>query len=437
MKTMTLLSSLAFAVMALTACGGSGTETSSSSLDDSGSVVFDNVAITYGNPITGADGIAMRQLVSRFNEEYEGRINVTETFMSETEYYESLLLTIPMKRAFDIALVHSYKIASFANKNLIVPLQNVIDTADIDIQQSDYIESVYDSMYFEDSLYGIPLDIHTIVLYYNKDLLSARSLDVPTNRGELIAAAQAMPNNSTGGWGLPLATAWPSEYIFTTALYQNGGLEIDAEDNPAYNTAEGATALQMVTDLIHTYHVSPTNVSVDSDLMLFNQGKAMFHINGDWMLNSVIESGVNFGVTTLSKMFTTNYETAYADDIASRSHCFVLPDGRNDAIKQQAALVFAKYVTENASLWADRGGHVPASNIARATDEYLALEHHANYGDVDHFRLNATSPYYYEAFAPVFSRVSTALATSTYDAMTLLNAAAAEGVQLVAEAKQS
>ncbi len=436
MKKFAIVSLFGLAVMTLAACGTSS-EAESLSLDESGNVVFDNVAITYGNPITGADGTAMRQLVNRFNEEYEGQIQVTETFMTETEYYESLLLTIPMKRAFDIALVHSYKVASFANKNLIVPLQGIIDTADINIQREDYIESVYDSMYFDETLYGIPLDIHTVVLYYNQDLLDARSLTVPTNRAELIAAAQAMPNNSTGGWGLPLATTWPSEYIYTTALYQNGGLEIDENDNPAYATTAGATALQMVSDIIHTYHISPTNVSVDSDLMLFNQGKAMFHINGDWMLNSVVESGVNFGVAPLSKMFTTDNETAYADDVASRSHCFVLPDGRNDAIKQQAALVFAKYITENASLWAAQGGHVPASNIARATTEYLELPYHQTYGNVDNFRLNATSPYYYEAFSPVFSRVSTALTTPDYDAMALLNEAAAEGIQLVAEAKLS
>ncbi|HOJ45229.1 MAG TPA: extracellular solute-binding protein [Bacilli bacterium] len=438
MKKTALTLMISMATMALVACGTSTPSSEPSlSLDDSGNVVFENVSITYGNPITGADGTAMRQLVSRFNQEYEGQINVTETFLTETEFYESLLLTIQMKRAFDIALVHSYKVAGFANKDLIRPLQGIIDTAGIEINREDYIESVYDSMYWNDSLYAIPLDIHTIVLYYNQDLLSARSLDVPTNRAELIAAAKTMPNNSSGGWGLPLSTTWPSEYIYTTALYQNGGLEIDEDDNPAYATEAGATALRMLSDLIHVEHISPTNVSVDSDLMLFNQGKAMFHINGDWMLNSVVESGVNFGVAPLSKMFTENPDTAYADDIAARSHCFVLPDGRNDAIKQQAAMVFAKYITENASLWAEQGGHVPASNIARATQDYLDLPYHQDYGDVDHFRLNATSPYYYEAFSPIFSRVTTALTNPAYDAMALLNAAAAEGVQLVTEAKQS
>ena len=83
----------------------------------------------------------------------------------------------------------------------------------------------------------------------------------------------------------------------------------------------------MVTDIVHTHHISPENVSVDSDLMLFNQGKAMFHINGDWMINSVVENGVDFGVTSLSKMFTDDADGATADSVAARSHCFVLTEG--------------------------------------------------------------------------------------------------------------
>ena len=88
--------------------------------------------------------------------------------------------------------------------------------------------------------------------------------------------------------------------------------------------------------------------------------------------------------------------------MASRAHTFVLPQGRNQTLKQQASLTFMKWMTEHAYIWAEGGGHVPASNIARESEEYLALPHHADYGNVLDFKLNPTSPYYYEAFSPVF-----------------------------------
>lgn len=415
----------------------SGDETSASTTKPT--TTFKNVKLTFGNPITGGDGSAMRQLVSNFNKEYKGQIEITETFMSETEYYESLQVTIPLKRAYNIALVHSYKVSAFANKELLTPLQPILDQTNLDMSRDKFISGVYDSMYFDNKLYCIPLDIHTIILYYNKDLLDKYDLAVPTNRAELLAAAKKMPNSDSGGWGIPLSTAWPSEYLYTTALYQNGGKEIDSNSNPAYNTPAGLTALNMLASIVHEHKVSPVNVGVDADLMMFNQGRAMFHFNGNWMLATVEEnaknSGMNFGVTTVSKMFTDDPTTAAANDISARSHVFVIPDGRMKDVEKEAAMVFVNYMTEHASLWAEAGGHVPANNAARETSGYAALVHQKHYGDLDNFKLNPPSPYWYEAFSPVFSRVTTAISKSDYNGQALLQAAVTEGAQLVEEAK--
>ncbi len=433
MKKKTLLL-LALSVGVLAGCGSGPDNGSNGGGGDGG-----KITLTFGNPITGGDGTAMRTLVRNFNAEYAGEIEVTETFVSETEFYESLLMTIPMKRAFNVALVHSYRVSAFANRGLLTPLQPIIDGSEVNVDRSQYIPGVFDAMYFNDQLYGIPLDIHTTILYYNKDLLDMYGVAVPTNRAELLTAAKMMPNTDTGGWGLPLSTTWPSEYIYTTALYQNGGVEINENSEPAYNSPAGLTALDMLSSIIHEHKVSPLNVAVDGDLMMFNQGKAMFHINGNWMLASVEENaaaaGFNFGVTSLAKMFTDDPNTEHASKVHSRSHVFVIPDGRLKDDEKQAALTFINYMTENATLWAEAGGHVPANNTARETAEYAELVHQPNYGDVNDFQLNPPSPYWYEAYSPVFSRVTTALSRADANYNDLLAAAVDEGKQLVAEAK--
>lgn len=80
---------------------------------------------------------------------------------------------------------------------------------------------------------------------------------------------------------------------------------------------------------------------------------------------------------------------------------------------------------------AESGGHIPASNIARESEEYLAFPHHQTYGDVNNYPLNSISPYYYEAFIPVFSLVASAMSDPNYNGLALLNAAAEEGEQAV------
>lgn len=440
MKTNKLLPVLV-SLLALTGCqrGSGGTVSTpdeSLSVDESGNIIFDNVSITYGNPITGADGAHMRNLVSMFNEEYKGQIEVQESYLTETSYYEALELTIPMNRGYDVALIHSYKVASYANQGLLTSLDKPLETSGIEISRENYLTNVYDASVFDDQQYAIPLDIHTTLLYYNKDLLNQYGLSVPTNRKELLEACAKMPNTSSGGWGLPLSVEWPSEYIYTTAFYQNGGKDFDEEGNPGFNSTAGKKALKALTDIVHTYKYSPTNVNVDGDLQLFCQGKAMFHIQGDWMLKTIEDSGVNFGVTSLSNMFVDE-ESDTSEDVYARSHVFAIPTNtRLTAIKMQACLTFIKYVTEHAYVWAE-SGHVPANNDARATSEYAALPYHSSFGNLENYRLNDPSPYYYEGFSPVYSSVTTALSKADYDADALLQEAYEEGIDAIEIAKNS
>lgn len=429
-------------LMVLASCRLSGTSESSSttpSLDSSGNPIVEKVSLKYWNSLTGADGGMMRQLVSAFNAAYPGEIEVIETFTNEVDYYTNINLLVPLGRGPDVAIMHSYLVQSYANSDILVPIDDYITNSNVQIRAEDYIEDVFSSMYFEDQLYGVPLDVHTVGVYYNIDLLNKYSLSVPTNREELLAAAKTVQAGEKASnpnfWGLPLSQVWPSEWIFTTALYQQGGQEIDSQGNPAFNSPEGIAAMRSVADLIHVENVSPLNLSVDQDLFLFQTGQALFHIQGSWMLNSMIDAGLNFGVLPLSKMFSAPNNVA-ENQISARSHTFVVPKQTRsvDVNKQRAIMTFIKYMGDNSSVWA-QAGQIPASNIARATSAYAALPYHAGFGDVTNFRVAAQSPYFHQAFSPVYSRMTAAMANPNYDPVVLLTAAETEALQLLAEAR--
>jgi multiple sugar transport system substrate-binding protein len=424
---------LVFVVFGVASCrrGGSNTETEIQP--------GDKIQLKYWNSLTGADGSVMRQLVAQFNLEYKDQIEVIETFTNEVDYYTNINLLVPRGRGPDVMIMHSYLVQSYANTNILAPLAPYLEASDENISPSDYISNVFNSLYYNDELYGIPLDIHTVGIYYNKDLLNKYSLPVPTNRAELIQAAKIVQAGeaqlSPKLWGLPISTVWPSEWLFTAALYQNNGKEIDLEGNPAYNTPEGAKALKAVADFIHVEGISPTNLSVDQDLFMFQAGRALFHMQGSWMLNSIKESGINFGVIPLSNMFNSDDED-YSALIPARSHTFVVPRQTStvQTLKMQAVMTFVKYLGDHSYIWAT-AGQIPASNIARASAEYQALLHIHDFGAIENFRVSAQSPYFHQAFSPVYSRVTAALSNPQYNASALLQAAVNEALQLLAEAK--
>ena len=257
---------------------------------------------------------------------------------------------------------------------------------------------------------------------------------MPTNRADFIATAKAVQAANKDVWGLPLSTMWPSEWLYTTALYQNSGDEVADDGNPAFNTPAGVTALTMVSDLVHNEGLTQLNLATDDDLSLFRQGKALFHIQGSWMLNSIKEADFEFGVMPVSNLFTT-IGGATSGQIASRSHVFVSPKKRIADYKQPAMIEFIKWMGEHGVDWAE-AGQVPAMNSVRETAEYKALPYHANFGLPENFRLAEPSPFVRSGYNPVFAQVTIAMATPNYNAQSLIDTAYSEARKLVKEQKE-
>ncbi len=420
-KKFFVMAVLLSASLALSACGGPGSSGGTGSGGE--------VSITYWNLLTGADGQVMKQMIKTFNSEYDGRIEVIDQSANEDVYYDNLERNIPIGRGPDVAIMHSYRVQSYANQGLIVPLDSWIESAEIDM--NDYPEEIVKSLAFEGKTYAIPLDMHPTAIYYNKDLLASYGCEVPTNREELIAAALKADNEEGGVWGLPLSSQFPSPFIYTTALYQFGGTEIKDGEKPGFNTQAGVQALDSFASLIHTYHLSPISLGNDQDMAYFRNGKALFHINGVWMINSIKTSSVNFDVIPLSNMFNSDSE-----EIAVRSHTFVFPkqNKENDA-KREAAMEFVHWMTKNSHVWAT-AGQIPASKTARESEAFKAVPYLQNFGNPDNFRIGASSPYYFEAYTPVYSRITSALLSPGYNAAEMLAAAEEEGLKLVKEVKE-
>jgi len=400
--------------ISLSACSGGGDDTSPEG----------EVALTFWNIFTGPDGEVMRQMVQEFNEAYEGEIRVSTQTIPEVDFYEVFGTSVPQGQGPDIAIMHLRRIAKYAEMGLLNSFDDLIDA---ETMKQNYIPAAWNGSDFEGSHYGIPLDVHPLGMYYNKDILDAAGVEVPTTHAELISACEALEGEVE--YCLPLSTMWPSQNVFISALFQHGGDDLDDQDYPAFNTDEGYAALEVLNELIHVHNVSPTNVNVDEDLTYFRQGNAAFHINGIWMLNGIKESGINFGTASIATLFGDT-PAVWAD-----SHNFVLPlqSGVSDE-KYQAMMTFIEYITAHSLQWA-QAGQIPADITVLESEEFLALEYHQTFVDVDDIVFVESSPYIEDGFEPIFSRVTTVMANENPDIQALLDEAETEARELVDIAK--
>lgn len=338
-------------VGALAGCAGGNEDASSSSDggDSSGAT-----KITYWAPFSGADGPRMKTIVENYNES-QTDYKVDLQIVPQDEYYKTVDLAFAdQKNTPDVMIVHTDQLTNYAEKNLLKDLTDTI--ADTGVKAEDYSETAWQAGTVDDKQYSIPLDIHPLILYYNKDMFEAAGLDPenpPTNREEFVEAAKKLTDKSKNQYGFVVPTLWPNQFIYPTVFFQNGG-ELMKDGKPNYNSPEGVEALTFLRDLVTKEKVSPENVQQDGEVTLFLQGKNAMQLNGPWMMEQWDKAGINYGVAPVPQL-GTKQQAVYAN-----GHNFVIPAAVEDEKVLEGVSDFLKFVAENTMEWA-KSGQAPAS----------------------------------------------------------------------------
>ena len=138
--------------------------------------------ITYWDFLGGGDGVRMKQIVEEFNKG-QSEIHINESTLTWGEpFYTKVHTAVVSGETPDVMTYHlSHFPAGIANKDLRPITTEELTQAGL--KASDFQKSLIDrslelSKTFgkTDQLFGVPLDIHTIVLYYNKTALQKAGL---------------------------------------------------------------------------------------------------------------------------------------------------------------------------------------------------------------------------------------------------------------------
>ncbi|MBS4179521.1 ABC transporter substrate-binding protein [Lederbergia citrea] len=387
----------------------------------SGSNAKGEITLQYWNIFTGPDGENMKKMVDEFNKDHKGEIQIKSETMPAGNFYDKVRTVVSQGKAPDVAIMHLDQIAKYSAMDVLEPLDELADN--LNMSESDFIQQVWNAGVYDGKRYGVPLDVHPLALYYNKDLLEKSGFDAPPKTlEELISMSKKIQEDNSGVWGTAIPPLWPSGFIFHSALYQFGGESVSPDGlTPLYNSEAGVNALQTMADLVHKEGVSPKNIQQDGEVTLFRQGKLAFHFNGIWMINGFNEQdGLNYGAAPIPVF--GEKEATFAG-----SHNFVIPkQKKQDPAKLEAAMTFIKYITDNSLEWA-KAGQIPAKNSVRDSDEFKALEHQSAIAEqVPYLVFPPASPTFMDAWSPTDEAINLAV-LGKKSAKEALDAAADKG----------
>lgn len=151
----------------------------------------------------------------------------------------------------------------------------------------------------DDKVYGVPVAIDTIAMFYNKDLTG----DEPARTLEQIME-EAMDYNDVSEnkfWYLMTPSSGYSSYCFLSARgFSLFGPDGKDNDNPGFDTPEFVKGLELIRDLKEVMPIHSEDLKNSQFLsQSFLDGKTAYYPDGTWFLPTIKESGINYGVTVL------------------------------------------------------------------------------------------------------------------------------------------
>lgn len=150
-------------------------------------------------------------------------------------------------------------------------------------------------------IYGVPISIETYALLYNKTLVTGK----PASTFEEIREKALTYNNAGENkfWYLTVPTdGYPAFQFLSLNGFQLFGEDGMDGDNPGFNTPEFVKGLETIASLKEIIPIKADDLKMETMSLLeqnFKEGKTAYYPIGPWLIKSLKEEKIDFGVTVL------------------------------------------------------------------------------------------------------------------------------------------
>lgn len=373
----------------------------------------------------GGDGARMKQIVDAFNASQKD-IKVQRTTQAwGNPFYTKVHTAVVSGQTPDVMTYHLSAIPSGLQKKDLRPFTTA-DLALGGLKSSDFQANLVSTLNTDaknsggTGLYALPLDTHTFVVYYNKDLLKkagllgAGGMMAPVKSVNDLTKALQTIKAKTGVTPIALSTNQDPASIwrlwYSLFLQQGGTMVKDGKLYVGDLDTKGKAALQVIADWSKEGLITK-NVMYPAGVALFTAGRAAMSLNGNWEVPTMVDAKAkgqvkfDYGVMSFPSLYGGNAST-WAD-----SHTLAIPNNSKTPIsaeKLKAVMTFIGYVNkQGGNTWAG-GGHIPAYVPTQNSSAFKAMQPNVQYSAISakDARLEPTVPIF-GVGGPVYDAVGT------------------------------
>jgi multiple sugar transport system substrate-binding protein len=248
--------------------------------------------LTFWNSFTASDKPFVEAIVAKYNSS-QSKVHIDMTIMPGDVLQQKLEVALGTGTGPDISTAPGgplQAVPQFAVARVIQPVDFVYGHDGVD--RSVIPAGFFPAVTWDGHLYGVPMTIQPVAMYYNPELFKANRLIVPTTTSALISALESI--TKTGISGMPLATTGVVDW-WTLWLWAYGG-DYAKNGRSLLGTKPSEAGFEAWGNMEAKYKVSPLNLTGAEGDSLFSTKRAATDISGPWVVSGFQAAKVPFDV---------------------------------------------------------------------------------------------------------------------------------------------
>lgn len=279
-KRMAALCMCAAMTVSLAACSGSGDGGSSEGGSDKGGKLSVMIWDNYQEP-------GLKEIIADFTEEtgIEAELQVVQW----NEYWTLLEAGAQGGEMPDVFWMHSNESQRYMSNEILLDLTEKASGSEL-VDMSKYPEEIKELYTYDGKVYGIPKDIDTVALWYNKTMFDEAGVAYPDETwtwDTVVENAKKLTKEDGSQYGIAIRNDNNQEAYYNI-VYDLGG-EIISEDKKAsgYDDPNTIKAMQYIEKLIQDGSMpSMETMSENNPDILLKSGKSAMSFHGSWMIST-------------------------------------------------------------------------------------------------------------------------------------------------------
>ena len=353
-----LLSALLAGSMVMTALAGGAVTAHADDVQEITWMFWDDLDATTDDISKG-----FKEVIERFNADYEGTYHVTPITTNLEEYYPALNARIDSGKDIPDVFIVS------PGPNLDVYVLPG-DAADL----TPYLEedgwkdtfagdSVFSQQTYDEKIYAIPINTAAACVFYNKEMFEDAGVEIPATFDELLEVCEKLDEAGYTPITCSAGTAWCLSMLAGYLCDREGvDLEALASGEESWNNETTLAAGGKLLQLSEYFQETAASDSNDVATAAFYDEDAAILVQGSWVIGQM--NGANPEIEEKCGVFQfpaieggndPNRIIAKSDSLAMSSK----------TEHPEAAIALMKYFTDDEAqrYTAEKGGKIPVTNV--------------------------------------------------------------------------